>query len=121
MVSERRADVRADVDSTAIVLARHNAGVPMVIESLSVSGARLAGPSTFGVGEQIHILFEIEGSPLDVAGEVIRVEHQDIINDRIAVRFVAVTDEARLSIRRLVLETLNLEEMRLSRIVDHDR
>jgi hypothetical protein len=120
VLTDRRADARAEIDTVAVVLARHNAGVQMTIESLSVTGARLAGPSTFDVGERIQILFEIEGTPLDVAGEVVRVEHQDMVNDRIAVRFVDVEDTDVALIRRLVKQTLLLEELRSARAGDND-
>jgi hypothetical protein len=38
---ERRNEPRAEASTMAIVLARHNAGVELAIDSISVSGARL--------------------------------------------------------------------------------
>ncbi len=94
---------------TAMVLARHNAGIAFVIESLSVSGARLVGPLTLGMGERVQILFEIDERPVDVNAEVVRVTKQDLMTDSIAVRFVELSSDARESIRGLVLRTLEHE------------
>jgi hypothetical protein len=99
--SERPANPRADI-STAIVLARHNNGVAMMIESISTSGARLVGPVTLIVGERIQALFDVEGIPVEVFADVVRVETQDIATDRITVRFVDVSDEKRAYLQRLV-------------------
>jgi hypothetical protein len=108
-VSERREHPRADICTTAIVLARHNAGVSFTIESISLGGARLAGPLTLASGERIQLLFEIDGRPIEVFGDVIRVDRQDINTDHIAVKFVELTAETRELIRDLVRRTLELE------------
>lgn len=43
----------------------------MTIESLSISGARLSGSGTFGMGERVQVLFEVDGAPIDVTAEVV--------------------------------------------------
>jgi hypothetical protein len=103
---ERRDSTRVEISRAAVVLARHNAGVAMTIESISTGGARLVGGVTLAVGERIQILFEIDQRPVEVLGEVVRAETQDITTDRIAVRFVELTGETRELIRQLVLQTL---------------
>jgi hypothetical protein len=84
---------------TAIVLARHNDGVPFVIERLSSAGARLVGPLAVSVGESIQILLDIDGRPLDLRAEVVDVSRDQLLSDRIAVRFVDIEDEAADAIR----------------------
>ena len=107
--SERRQHPRLAVASSAIVLARHNSGVAFSIESISVGGARLVGPLTLEAGESIQILFELEGTPIDVEGRVVRVDRQDLATDRVAVAFKNLSEEARVSIQQLVLRGLDLE------------
>ena len=106
---ERRATPRIATGMNAFILARHNDGIAFVIECLSLGGARLTGPLTLDVGELVHIMFEIDDRPLHIAGEVVRVESLNIVTDRIAVRFVSLADDARESIRALVLRTLEEE------------
>jgi len=48
------------------VLARHNPGVTFSIENISVNGCSLVGPLTLSVGDRVQILFEVDGSPIDV-------------------------------------------------------
>ena len=107
---ERRQDPRATVATSAVVLARHNDGVGLTISSLSVGGARLVGPLSLDRGERIQILFEIDGRPVEVSGEVVRVEKQDMMTDRISVRFVDVPDDVRELIQMLVRRALEQEE-----------
>jgi len=107
--SERRQHPRVAITSSAIVLARHNSGVAFSIESISVGGARLVGPLTLEVGETVQILFELEGTPIDVEGQVARVDRQDIMTDRVAVAFKNLSAEARASIQQLVVRALDLE------------
>lgn len=106
---ERRRDPRAEICASAIVLARHNDGVAFTIESISVSGARLAGPLALDVGERVHLLFEMDGHPVEVTGEVVRVDRQDLASDHIAVRFIEVAEDTRALIRDLVVRTLDLQ------------
>jgi hypothetical protein len=107
VMDERRDHVRAEVSASAIVLTRHNRGVAVTIDSLSISGARLAGPLTVDRGEVLSILFEIDGHPIEVSGEVIRVESRDLLFDHFSVRFGALSPEARTLIGHLVRDTLD--------------
>lgn len=104
--ADRREHPRADIQASAIVLVRHNDGVAAWIESISTGGARLAGTLTLDPGEHVQILFEIEGHPLEVTGEVIRVEARDLLHDHFAVRFIDLTEESLELIRRVVRRTL---------------
>lgn len=99
---ERRVYPRATAATTAIVLARHNASVVLTIASISLGGARMVGTITVEIGERIQILFDVEGHPVDVSGEVVRTEMIDMATDHIAVRFVDVSSDAKDLIRRLV-------------------
>jgi hypothetical protein len=103
---DRREHPRADVEATAVVLVRHNAGVTMTIESLSVGGARIIGELTVDRGDRVQILFDIAGRPVEVFGEVVRVDKRDIATDRVSVRFVDVAVETRDLIRELVREVI---------------
>ena len=94
------------MSTTAVVLARSNDGVPFRIESLSIGGARLAGPLTLNNDEPVQILFELDGHPLDVRGEVIRVVDRTLDRDIVLVRFVDLADHARELIREMVRRTL---------------
>lgn len=107
---ERRQDTRAQVATTAVVLARKNTGVALTIDSISTGGARLVGPLTLAVGERVQMLFELHDTPIEVAGEVVRIETEDLLTDRIAVRFIDLKPYARLLIRELVLERMTDED-----------
>jgi hypothetical protein len=104
---DRREHPRADVGTSAVVLARHNGGVVVSIESLSISGARLAGQLTVDTGEIVQILFEVDGHPIEVDGEVLRVESRDLYRDQISVRFGELTTATRTLITQLVRKTLD--------------
>lgn len=65
------------------------------------------GPLTLEVGERVQVLFEVEGTPIDVEARVIRAERQDIINDRVAVAFENLSGEKRSLIHQLVSITLD--------------
>lgn len=107
--SERREQPRINLATNAILLVRHNPGVAFSIESISVGGARLAGPLTLEVGERVQLLFELEGTPIDVEGEVVRVDRPDIMTDRVAVAFRNLTVTSRAVIEQLVRRSLDLE------------
>lgn len=119
---ERRRDPRAgDLVIQATVLARHNPGVTFSIENISVGGCSMVGPITLFVGDRVQILFEVDGSPIDVSAEVIRAEHLDILNDRIAVKFVDVQPPTRELIQRLVTDAIEREIDQLERAGDSER
>jgi hypothetical protein len=99
---DRREHRRVAADTTAVVLARHNRGVRVVISSISFGGARLVGEITVAIGERVQILFEIDHQPIEVEGEVVRVEMLDMATDHIAVRFVSCDPTAKDLIRELV-------------------
>ncbi len=111
---DRREHARVAFATSAVVLARHNVGVAFSIESISTGGARLVGPTTLGVGERVQILFEIDGTPIDVEGVVVRAERQDFVNDRVAVRFENLSDAMRAFIHQLVARVMDLACERLS-------
>ena len=92
------------------MLARHNAAVSLTIVSISLGGARLEGEISVGVGERIQILFEIDGQPIDVHGEVVRVEMLDMATDHIAVRFLDPSPDARGSIREMVERAVDTDQ-----------
>lgn len=95
------------MSTTAVVLVRHNTGVEVTIDSISMGGARFVGPLTVAIGERVQILFEIEETPVEVTAEVVRVEHDNITIDRFAARFVDLDANVRLRIRSLVLKSLH--------------
>jgi hypothetical protein len=92
--------------TTAVVLARHNLGVQMMISSISLGGARLVGEITVTVGERVQLLLELDHQPVELDAEVVRVEMVDMATDHIAVRFVAPPDAAKRLIRALVERSL---------------
>lgn len=84
------------------MLARANDGIAFQIESISIGGARLAGPLTLEADEAVQVLFEIDGRPLDVRAEVIRVVARSFGRDVVLVRFVDLSDDNREAIREMV-------------------
>ena len=108
-MDERREHPRVDVTARAVVLVRHNAGTECLIDSISMGGARLVGPLTLAVGEHVQVLFEVDGTPIDVEGEVVRAERQDVMNDRIAIAFKNVSESTRLLLHKLVVTSLDRE------------
>jgi hypothetical protein len=107
---ERRVNPRAEISATAVVLARHNSGVAFTIETISIGGAGLVGPLTLSQGERIQILFELDGHPIDVHGEVLKIVSRTFETDRIMVRFVDLAPATRELIRALVLRRLERED-----------
>ena len=113
---DRRRHPRADdLGIQATVLARHNSCAAFSIENISIGGCSLIGPITVSVGDRVQILFDVDGSPLDVSAEVVRAEHLDILNDRIAVTFLDVPAAARDLIQRLVTNAIEREIDQLER------
>lgn len=108
--TDRRRHPRADVlGIEATVLVRDNAGVTLLIDNISVGGCSLVGPITLVVGDRVQILFEVDDTPIDVTAEVVRAEHLDILNDRIAVTFIDVQAGTHELIQRLVARAIELE------------
>jgi hypothetical protein len=105
-IVERRRHQRAAVSTTAVVLARANDGVSARIESISIGGARLSGRLTLSDREAMQVLFEVDGHPLDVKAEVIRVVDRTFDRDVVLVRFIDLADNARELIREIVRRAL---------------
>lgn len=105
-MDERREHARGDFTASATILARHNAGVAFSTESISVGGVRLLGPLTLEAGEHVQLLFELEGTPVDLEGVVVRSERHDVINDLVAISFKNLPDAARELIQQLVSRLL---------------
>jgi hypothetical protein len=110
VADNRRQHARADASTTARVLARHNPGATLTIECVSLGGARMVGELTVEIGERVQILFEVEGHPLDVTGEVVRAERVDMATDRVAIRFIGLANAHRDVIRRWVERLLALDD-----------
>lgn len=105
--TERRGDPRAD-ELHATVLVRFNPGVTFAVENISIGGCSMVGPITLSIGDRVQILFEVDDAPVELLAEVVRAEHVDILNDRIAVRFIEVQHATRELIQRLVARALEL-------------
>jgi hypothetical protein len=114
-MEDRRRHPRANVCASAVVLARHNRGIMMSVDRLSISGASLAGPLSVDRGEHVQIMFEIDGHPIELTGLVIRVEARGLMADQVAVEFVDVPEPARALIDGLVTRTLEREGNELAR------
>jgi c-di-GMP-binding flagellar brake protein YcgR len=110
----RRHPRAADLGIAAVVLVRHNPGVTLSIENLSIGGAMLVGELTLSAGELLQILFEVDGSPVEVAAEVVRVDRLDMTHDRIAVRFLGLDDVVSERIQRLICKVIQLEVEQLA-------
>ena len=107
---DRRRHPRADdLGIEATVLVRDNAGVTLFIDNISVGGCSLVGPITLVVGDRVQILFEVDDTPIDVSAEVVRAERVDILNDRVAVKFIDVQAGTHELIERLVARAIELE------------
>ncbi len=111
-MDERREHDRVEATITAMVLVRHNAGAEFLIESISVGGARLIGPVTLAVGEHVQLLFELEGTPIEVEGVVVRADRQDTMNDRVAVTFKNLSTATQGLLHQLVVKALDLQSER---------
>jgi hypothetical protein len=106
---DRRANQRIGVSMRAVVLARHNLGLAMTVESLSLGGARLCGVGTFEMGELVTVDLELDGQPIQATAEVIRVEHKSFDTDRIAVRFVTMSPPHRDVLRAAIAQVLGIQ------------
>lgn len=95
--------------ASAILLVRHNSGVPCTIESISLGGMRLVGPLTLSVGEKVQVLLDLDGTPLDIEGEAIHVVRHDVTTDRAAIAFRNLSASTRLVIRELVARSWPIE------------
>jgi len=94
------------VFNSAIILVRHNPGVSCTIESISFAGVCLVGALTVSVGEMVQLLLEVDGTPIDVDGEVVRVVRRDVTTDRVAIAFRNVSATTRPVIQQIVQRNL---------------
>jgi hypothetical protein len=86
----------------AIVTAGKRSGVHFTILNVSITGAKLEGPLSLALKETIKIRFEWEGTAVELAAEVVRVDSPDLMTDQIAARFIDVPEEAKAAIQDLV-------------------
>jgi hypothetical protein len=93
----RRTRSRSESGVTALVLARHNDGIEVAVEDVSIGGATLTGPFTLDIGERIQIFFHVDAHP--VTAEVVRVESRNMTTDCAVVRFAARGDDTHEAIR----------------------
>ncbi|MBA3458948.1 MAG: PilZ domain-containing protein [Deltaproteobacteria bacterium] len=97
---------RVPTSIVATVTAGKRSGVRFRIENISITGAKLEGPLTLGKGEKIGILFEAEGTSVQLVAEIVRVDSPDLMTDQIAARFVDPSPEAQQTIETLVNKLL---------------
>jgi len=97
----RRSSSRAEVQLPASVEAGRRR-VAFMIENLSVGGARLSGSLPLTLGEHIVISFVLDGVPLVVTAEVVRIHTEDLLTDQVAVEFVEPSPVAVSSIESFI-------------------
>jgi hypothetical protein len=90
--AKQRSGRRAVVQLPAVVVVR-NRCVDFVIDNISSSGARLAGPLTLELGQHIEMSFVLDTTTVVLAAEIVRVHTTDLVTDQIAVRFVEPSAE----------------------------
>ena len=105
-MGDRRQHVRVDVQISATVVPPRGAGVAMMMEDLSLGGARFVGPVQVQLGERVHVQFDLAARTIDLVSEIVRVELRDMAADRVSVRFVEVPDSARAAIEKHVRSCL---------------
>lgn len=84
--------------------------VPFTIDSMSVTGARLTGPLTLAKGQALSVTFTANERSVTIEVEVVRVDTADLLTDQIAVRYLAVPDDAKDAIEEFVRQRLAQEE-----------
>jgi hypothetical protein len=101
---------RVDAHLKAVVTAGPKRTVPFMIDSMSVTGARLTGPLTLAKGQVLSVTFTAEGRSVTIDVEVVRVDTADLLNDQVAVRFITIPDDAKDAIDEFVRHRLDEEE-----------
>jgi hypothetical protein len=101
---------RVDANLKAVVTAGPRRSVPFVIDSMSVTGARLTGPLALALGQVISVTFTATGRSVTIDVEVVRVDTADLLNDQVAVRFINVPDDAKDAIHDFVRQRLDDED-----------
>jgi len=85
------------------------APVSFTIENISVTGAKMQGAMTLKLKDRISIVFFDDKERIEVQADVVRVDTADLMNDEIAVQFVAPSDEVTRKIAALVDKALDKE------------
>ena len=93
---------RVPVSIVATVTAGKRSGVIFKILNVSVTGAKLEGPLSLALRDKIKIRFAWEGTAVELAAEVVRVDSPDLMTDQIAACFIDVADDAKTAIQDLV-------------------
>lgn len=76
------------------------------IDDLSTSGARLSGALTLVLHERIGLSIVLEGAPIEVEAEVVRVHTADLVTDQAAVRFIDLPAHCRDALAQFVSTVL---------------
>jgi hypothetical protein len=111
---------RVDAHLKAVVTAGPKRSVPFMIDSMSVTGARLTGPLALVLGQVLSVTFTASGHSVTIEVEVVRVDTADLLNDQVAVRFIKVPEDASDAIRDFVKQRLADEEAAASVPPDPD-
>lgn len=93
----------------ATVAIGKRAPVPFTIENISITGAKMQGAMTLKLKDRITIVFFDDTERIEVQADVVRVDTADLLNDEIAVQFVAPSDEFTTKIAALVDKALDKE------------
>jgi len=100
---------RVPTSIVATVTAGKRTGVIFRILNVSVTGAKLEGPLSLALKDRIKIRFEWEGTAVELAAEVVRVDSPDLMTDQIAACFVDVPEETQAAIQELIARLLEAE------------
>ena len=93
----------------ATVAIGKRAPVSFTIENISVTGAKMQGAMTLKLQDRISIVFFDDRERIEVQADVVRVDTADLMNDEIAVQFVAPSDEVTAKIAALIGKALDKE------------
>jgi len=93
----------------ATVAIGKRAPVTFTIENISITGAKMQGAMTLKLKDRISIVFFDDKERIEVQADVVRVDTADLLNDEIAVHFVAPGDEVTSKIAALIDKALDKE------------
>jgi len=97
---------RVPTSIVATVTAGKRTGVIFRILNVSVTGAKLEGPLSLALKDKIKIRFDWEGTSVELAAEVVRVDSPDLMTDQIAACFIETPPETQTAIQDLVARLL---------------
>jgi len=97
---------RVPTSIVATVTAGKRSGVIFRILNVSVTGAKLEGPLSLALKDKIKIRFDWEGTSVELAAEVVRVDSPDLMTDQIAAHFIEMPPETQAAIEALVARML---------------